>query len=87
MKESDEILRSDSEYQSVVAFIILCVWRDSHSGILKLFEGNFHQGIKLHIIYLGLTDINIRTVTIVFSIHLPSIYTPKSSSDKPLWYL
>ena len=87
MKESDEILRSDSKYQSVVAFIILCVWRDSHSGILNLFERNFHQGIQLRIIYFSLTDINIRTVTIVFSIHLPSIYTPKSSSDKPLWYL
>ena len=30
---------------SVVAFIILCISKDFHSGILKLFEGNFHQGI------------------------------------------
>ena len=58
-----------------------------HSGILKLFEGNFHQGIKLHIICFGLTDINIRTVIILFSIHLPSIHRPESSSDETLWYL
>ena len=86
MKESDEILRSNRGYQSVVEVIILCIWKDFHSGILKLFEGNFHQGIKLHIIYFSLTDINIRTVISLFSIRLPSIYTPKSSSDEPLWY-
>ena len=43
---------------SVVAVIILCIQKDLHSGILKLFERNFHQGIKLHIIYICLTDIN-----------------------------
>ena len=32
-------------------------------------------------IYFSLTDMNIRTVTIVFSIHVPSIHTTKSSSD------
>ena len=32
-------------------------------------------------------DINIRTVINLFSIRLPSIQTPKSSSDEPLWYL
>ena len=74
MKESDEILRSDSGYQSAEA-VILCILEDC--GILKLFEGNFHQGIhiKLHIIYFSLIDINIRTVIILFSIHLPSLYT------------
>ena len=73
---------------SVVAVIILCILqKDFRSGILKLFEGNFHQGIKLYIIYFSVTDINIRTVTILFSIHLPSIHTPKSPSDEPLWYL
>ena len=51
----------------------------------KLFEGNLYQGIELHIIYFSLTDINIRTVIILFSIHLPSIHTPKSSSDEHLW--
>ena len=66
MKESDKISRSDSGYQSVVAIIILRIYKDFHSGILKLFEGNFHQGIKLHIIYFSLTDINIRTVIILF---------------------
>ena len=61
---------------SVVAVIILCILqKDFHSGILKVFEGIFHQGIKLHIIYFSLTDINIRTVIILFSIHLPSIHT------------
>ena len=60
---------------------------DLHSGILKLFEGNFPQGSKLHIIYLSVTDINIRTMIILFSIHLPSMHTPKSSSDEPSWYL
>ena len=87
MKESDEILRSESGYQSVVTVIILCFHKDSHSGILTLFEENFHQGIKLGIVYFSLTDINIRTVIIFFSIHLPSIHTPKSSSDETLWYL
>ena len=86
MKESDEILRSDSEYVSCVA-VILCIWKKFHSGILKLFEGNFHEGIKLHIIYFTLTDMDIRTVIILFSIHVPSIQIPKSSSDEPLWYL
>ena len=57
---------------------------DFHSGILKLSEGNFRQGIKLHIIYFSLSDINIRTVIILFSIHLPSIRTLKSWSDEPL---
>ena len=67
---------------SVVAVIILCILqKDFHSGILKLFEGNFHQGIKLHIIYFSLTDISIKTVIILFSIHLHSIHTHKSSSD------
>ena len=43
MKESDEILRNDSGHPSVVAVVILCIWKDFHSGILKLFEGNLHQ--------------------------------------------
>ena len=85
MKESDESLRSDSEYQSVVAIIILCISKDFHFGVLNLFEGNFHQGIKL--IYFSLTDIYIRTVTILFLIHLHFIKTPRSSSDELLWYL
>ena len=50
---------------SVVAVIILCT----------LFEESFHQGVKLHIIYFNLTDINTRTVIILFSIHSPSIHT------------
>ena len=87
MKESDEILRRDSGYQSAVVVIILCIQNDFHSGILKLFEGNSHQGVKLRIIYFSQTDINIRRVTILFSIHSPSIYTPESSSDEPLWCL
>ena len=66
MKESDKILRSDSGYQSVVVVIILCIKNDFHSGILKLFEGNFHQVIKIHIIYFSLTDIDMRTVIILF---------------------
>ena len=41
------------------------------SGILKLFEGNFYQDIKLHIIYFSLTDINVGTVIISSSIYLP----------------
>ena len=74
MKEFDEIMRSDNGYIKVVAFRILCILKDFYSGILKLFEGNFHQGIKLHIIYLRLIDINIRTVIILLSIDL-SLYT------------
>ena len=72
---------------SIVAVVILCIQKDFCSGILKLPEENFHQGIKLHIIHISLTDINIRTFMILFSIHLPSIHTPKSSSDEPSWYL
>ena len=51
MKDFDEILRSDSGYQSVAGVIILCIQKDFHSGIPHSFQGNFHQGIKLHIIY------------------------------------
>ena len=59
---------------SVVAVVILCILeKDFNSGILKLFEGNFHQGIKLYIIYFSLTDMNVRTAVILFWIHLPSI--------------
>ena len=87
MKESDEILRTDSGYQSVVAVVILCIWKDFHSRILKLFEENFHQGIKFHMIYFSLTDTNVRTLIILFSIHFSSVHTPKSSSDEPWWYL
>ena len=76
MKEPDDILRSDGGYQSVVAFIILCSKKDFHSGIFKLFEGSFLQSIKLHVVYFSLTDINIMTVVILFSIHSLSIHTP-----------
>ena len=75
MKESGE--RSNSGYQSVAAVTI-------HSGILKSFEGNFHQGIKIYIIYFSLTDINIRIVIILVSIHWLSIHTSKNSSGEPL---
>ena len=56
------------------------------SRILKLFKGNFHQGIKLHVIYFRLTDINITNVIIIFSIHFPSVDTCKSLFDEALWY-
>ena len=46
-----------------------------HSTILKLIEGKSQQGIKLHIIYFSLSNINIRTVIILFSIPLPSVHT------------
>ena len=81
MKEFSEILRSNSGYVSCSSYNLV------YSGILKLFEGNCHQGIKLHIIYISLTDISIRTVVILLSINLPSINTHKSSFDEPLWYL
>ena len=71
---------------SVVAvYIIFFVSNNFLSEIVKLFEENFHQGIKLHIIYFSLIDINIRTVIIIFSIHLPSVHvhTHKSLSDEP----
>ena len=44
-----------------------------HSGILELFEENFHQDIKLHTIYFSLTDQNVRTTIILFSVHLSSL--------------
>ena len=37
--------------------------------------------------FICLTDMNIRTVIVLFSVHFPSKHTPKSSSDEPLWYL
>ena len=74
MKEFDEIFRSDSGYVSCKSCNLVYL-EDFHSGIPKLFEGNFHQGIKVHIIYFSLTDISISTVIILFSIHLPCIYT------------
>ena len=67
------MFRSDRGYIKVVAVVVLFIQKDYHSRILKLFEGNFHQGIILHIIYFGLTDINITTVIILFSIRLPSV--------------
>ena len=66
MKEFNEILRSDSGYVSCVAVIILCIYKKFLTGTLNLFEGNFHQGIKLHILFFSLTDINIRTVITFF---------------------
>ena len=84
IKEYGENLRSDRGYIKVVALVILCIQKDFYSGILKLLEGNFHQGIKLHIIYFSLTDIHITTVIILFLIYLPSMHTSKSSSDEPL---
>ena len=62
MKQFDEILTSNNGYIKVVAVIILCVWKDFHFGILKLFEESFHQGI----IHLSLTNQNIRTAIILF---------------------
>ena len=59
---------------SVVAVIILCIQKDFHSVILKLFKGDFRQGVRLHIIYFSLTENNIRTVIILFPIHFP-LYT------------
>ena len=72
---------------SVVAVITLCIYKDFHYGIRKLFEGNFHQGTKPRIICFSLADIIISTVIILFSIHLPSIHTPESLSDEHLCYL
>ena len=59
MKGLDKILKSDRGYVSCIAVIVLCSSKKLHSGILKLFEGNFHQGIKLHIIYFGVNDIKV----------------------------
>ena len=66
MKEFDKILKSDSGYVNFIAVIILSIKEESHSGILELSEGNFHQGIKLHIIHFSLTFINIRTAINLF---------------------
>ena len=85
IKEVDEILSSDSGYVSYSSYNLVYIFRRT-SGILKLFEGNFHQGIKLHIMYFTLTDINVTAVIILFSIHLPSIHRYKSSSDEAQWY-
>ena len=79
MNESDEVLRSESGYQSVVAvYIILFISKDFHPEILKLFEENFHNSVSLTLVWI---------VIIIFEIHLPSIHIRKSSSDKPLWRL
>ena len=80
MKEFYDILRSDSGYFNCMAVIISCISKEFHSGILKLFLGKFHQGIKLHTLF-SLTDINIRTGIILFSVPVPIINTPKISFD------
>ena len=72
MKEFDEILRSNGGYVSCSSYNLVYL-EGFHSGILKLFEGNFHDGTRLHIIYFCLTDIKIGTVIILCSIYLPSI--------------
>ena len=48
MKQFDEILRSDSGYIKFVAVVIMCIQKNFHFGILKLFEENFLQDIKLY---------------------------------------
>ena len=61
---------------SCISVLILCILKNFHihSGILKLFEENFHEGIRLYLIYFSLTDINIRTVIISFSrVHLMNL--------------
>ena len=84
MKESAEILRSDRGYRSVVRVIILCIKKDFHSGLLKLFEGNFHQGIKLHIIYFSLAGIKHKDCD-NFIFNSFAFYTYTCSSDEPLY--
>ena len=76
--EFDEISRSGNGYVSCMAIIILLIKKKIHYGIQKSFERNFHQGIKPDIIYFSLTDINIRTVMILFLIHKPSLHIHKS---------
>ena len=51
MKGFNKILKSDREYVSCIAVITLYISKKLLSGILKLFEENFNQGIKLHIIF------------------------------------
>ena len=76
------------ERLSVVAVKILCIQKNFHSGILKLSEGYFHQGIKLRIDHLLKFEWqNVRAVIISSSIHLSPIHTHESSSDEPLCYL
>ena len=84
MKEFDKILRSDSGYIRCSNSYNLVHLEGLPFQNSKLSERNFHQGIKLHIINFNLTDMNIRTVIILLSIHLLSINTPKSSYDEPL---
>ena len=48
-----------------------------HSGIVKVVEGNFHQGIKLDINYFSLTHQNIKAVMLLFSVYLPSVHACK----------
>ena len=68
MKEFDTILRSNSGYVNCSSNKnLVYIQIDFHPGTLKLFDGNFRQGIKLHIIYFSLTDINIRTGNFIFN--------------------
>ena len=59
----------------------------SKENLKNVFEENFYQGIKLHIIYFSLTDQNMTTVIISFSVYLPFIHERETLSDEPLWYL
>ena len=43
---------------SMVAVLIFCIWKDFHSGVLKLFQRNL-QGIKLRITITYSSLINI----------------------------
>ena len=72
---------------SVVVVIILCIKKDFYSGILKLFEGNFYQSIKLNIIYFSLTDKHKNCDNFIFNSFTLYTHTHKISPYEPLWYL
>ena len=74
MKESDEILRSDSGYQSILEFYSYL------KGIFINVSDSNH---------LLLSDCLKHKYCDNFIFHSIAFYTntPKSSSDEPLWYL
>ena len=81
MMESDEMLRSDNGYISCSSYNLVYLegfqfWNSK--VISREFSSRYQT--PYHLLYTDRYK-HITTVIILFSIHLPSSHTPKSSSD------
>ena len=73
MKEFDEILRRDSGYVTCSSNNLVYFIEGFPFWNSKVISREFSSRYKLHIIYFSLTDINIRTLVILFP--LSFLYT------------